>query len=118
MLFSCPDKNHDCRCYDAPLSYLFCSPLKVCHFSEGTAPLTRSGFRQTRAMSQVQDRRIVLSSPGFPISSDDPDKRFLLTHAMALRAAGFHVTVVCPALPGLSGRDEVEGVQVLSLIHI
>ena len=32
---------------------------------------------------------------------------------MALRAAGFHVTVVCPALPGLSGRDEVEGVQVV-----
>ena len=55
----------------------------------------------------------MLSAPGFPVSDADHDKPFLLNHAKALSAAGFRVTVVCPALPGLSGRQTVDGVEVL-----
>ncbi len=42
---------------------------------------------------------VVLCTPGFPISVDDPHKPFLLDHAFALAATGTKVTVVCPAHP-------------------
>ena len=64
-------------------------------------------------MNQSGERRIVLSAPGFPVSDADHDKPFLLNHAKALSAAGFHVTVVCPALPNLAGRQTVEGIEVI-----
>ena len=64
-------------------------------------------------MAKSGEIRIVLSTPGFPASKDDPDKPFLLQHARALSEAGFQVTVVCPALPHLSGRDQLEGIEVI-----
>ena len=64
-------------------------------------------------MNQSGERRIVLSAPGFPVSKEDPDKPFLLNHAKALMDAGFKVIVVCPALPHLSGRHMVEGIEVI-----
>ena len=64
-------------------------------------------------MSETAERHIVMSTPGFPVSCDDADKPFLLNPARALVEAGFRVTIVCPALPGLSGRNEVEGVEVV-----
>ena len=57
--------------------------------------------------------RIVLCAPGFPASSDDPDKPFLFDHATALTGAGLRVTVVCPAFPGLPTRQVIEGIEVL-----
>lgn len=64
-------------------------------------------------MNQSGERRIVLSAPGFPVSDADHDKPFLLNHAKALAGAGFHVTVVCPALPNLAGRQTVEGIEII-----
>ena len=64
-------------------------------------------------MSETVERQIVMSTPGFPVSSDDADKPFLLNHARALVEAGFRVTVICPALPHLSGRQRVEGIDVV-----
>ena len=56
---------------------------------------------------------MVLCAPGFPSSRDDSDKPFLLSHALALTSAGFDVTVICPALPGLANRQIVEGIEVV-----
>ena len=44
-------------------------------------------------------KHVVMCTPGFPVSFDDPHKPFLLDHAMALAASGTKVTVVCPAHP-------------------
>ena len=55
---------------------------------------------------------MVICAPGFPSSRDDSDKPFLLNHALALVSAGFDVTVVCPAVPGLPNSQIVEGIEV------
>ena len=64
-------------------------------------------------MSKFGRSRVVLCTPGFPSSRDDSDKPFLLNHALALIAAGFDVTVICPSVPGLANRQIVEGVEVV-----
>lgn len=56
--------------------------------------------------------QVVLCAPGFPSSADDPDKPFLYDHATALVKAGLHVSVVCPASPGLAGQHTVGDVEV------
>ena len=56
--------------------------------------------------------RVVLVTPGFPISLDDHHKPFLADHARALAAAGADVTVVCPAHPDAPRRAEVGGIEV------
>ena len=56
--------------------------------------------------------QIVLCAPGFPASTDDPDKPFLFDHATALVNAGLHVSVVCPASPGLPRQQTVGDVEV------
>jgi glycosyltransferase involved in cell wall biosynthesis len=61
----------------------------------------------------AEPRRILLLASGFPRSVDDDHKPFLLAHARALAAAGNRVTVVCPGAPGLPGREEIAGVEVV-----
>lgn len=63
-------------------------------------------------MDRDRDLRVVLCAPGFPASTADPDKPFLLDHATALVNAGLHVSVVCPASPGLPRRQTVGDVEV------
>lgn len=64
-------------------------------------------------MSNLSRRRVVLCAPGFPSSRDDSDKPFLLNHALALVAAGFDVTVICPSIRGSVRRQIVEGIEVV-----
>ncbi len=56
--------------------------------------------RSQRQASAKSITHVVLCTPGFPVSLDDPHKPFLLDHAFALAATGTKVTVVCPAHPG------------------
>lgn len=64
-------------------------------------------------MNCVERPRVVLCAPGFPASTDDSDKPFLLDHAVALTRAGLDVTVVCPSIPGLPSHQVVAGVEVI-----
>ena len=57
--------------------------------------------------------RVVLCTPGFPLSRDDSDKPFLLDHARALRDQGLEVTVVCPAVAGAPSRQTIEAIRVV-----
>lgn len=63
-------------------------------------------------MEERQDRRVVLCTPGFPTSSVDPDKPFLLDHAKALIDADLKVTVVSPAVAGSPSYQVIDGVEV------
>ncbi len=58
-------------------------------------------------------QRILLCAPGFPTSTKDPDKPFLLDHANSLVAVGFNVTVICPTINGLPARDFVGHIEVV-----
>ena len=69
--------------------------------------------RQNRDVSGFVRERVMLCAPGFPASREDSDKPFLFTHARALVSAGLAVTVICPSLPGLPGRQIVEGIEVV-----
>ena len=69
--------------------------------------------RQNRVVSGLVKERVVLCAPGFPASREDSDKPFLFTHAKALLSAGLAVTVICPSVPGLAGRQMVEGIEVV-----
>ena len=60
----------------------------------------------------MRGQRVVLCAPGFPTSSDDADKPFLLDHAIALAEAGLQVTVVSPAVSGAPSRQTIDGVKV------
>ena len=60
----------------------------------------------------MRGQRVVLCAPGFPTSSDDADKPFLLDHAIALTEAGLQVTVVSPAVSGAPSRQTIDGVKV------
>lgn len=64
-------------------------------------------------MDDGEDVRIVMCAPGFPASLHDSDKPFLLDHARALIAAGFQVTVICPANANLPAYQNVEGIEVV-----
>ena len=64
-------------------------------------------------MESGQGLRVVLCTPGFPASADDPDKPFLLDHATALVDAGLQVSVVCPAFPGRPARQTLSGIEIL-----
>lgn len=63
-------------------------------------------------MDQQRDVRVVICAPGFPASSDDPDKPFLLDHAKTLIDVGLNVTVVSPALVGVPSRQNIDGIDV------
>ena len=63
-------------------------------------------------MGHRQDLRVVLCTPGFPVSADDPDKPFLLDHAKALSDAGLKVTVVSPSIAGAPLRQVIDGIYV------
>ena len=63
-------------------------------------------------MDQRQDVRVVMCAPGFPASSDDADKPFLLDHAKALVACGADVSVVSPAVHGSPSRQTIDGVKI------
>jgi len=64
-------------------------------------------------MNKRRIDRVVLAAPGFPISRDDPDKPFLLDHAIALIEAGLSVTVICPSSPNVPTRQTIEHVEVI-----
>ena len=53
-----------------------------------------------------------MCTPGFPTSSVDPDKPFLLDHAKALIDADLKVTVVSPAVAGSPSYQVIDGVEV------
>ena len=53
-----------------------------------------------------------MCAPGFPASSDDADKPFLLDHAKALVASGVIVSVIAPAVAGLPLRQTIDGVNI------
>ena len=57
--------------------------------------------------------RVLLCATGFPRSTDDHHKPFLLDHARALRDAGVVVTVVCPGAAGLPGRETIDGIEIV-----
>lgn len=92
--------------------------------TSGTRPASSRAYRgpgeppESRRTSSKHDRcetggvRVVLVTPGFPISLDDHHKPFLADHARALAAAGADVTVVCPAHPDAPRRAEVGGIEV------
>ena len=63
-------------------------------------------------MESSQGLRVVLCTPGFPVSADDPDKPFLLDHATALVDAGLQVSVVCPASPGRPARQTLGEIEI------
>ncbi len=54
----------------------------------------------------------MLCAPGFPSSTEDPDKPFLLDHASSLVDVGLDVTVVCPMTPGAPRRQVLNGVVI------
>ena len=64
-------------------------------------------------MVTTPGQRVVICSPGFPASIEDTDKPFLLNQARAIVASGLKVTVVCPAIPGLSKRQVINGVEII-----
>ncbi len=64
-------------------------------------------------MDRDKRLRVVLCTPGFPASTDDPDKPFLYDHAVALTSVGLQVTVVCPASPGLPAQQTLGDVEIL-----
>ena len=63
-------------------------------------------------MESGRGLRVVLCAPGFPASTDDPDKPFLLDHATALVDAGLKVSVVCPTSPGRPARQTLNGIEI------
>jgi len=63
-------------------------------------------------MASGRDLRVVLCTPGFPVSVDDPDKPFLYDHATALVDAGLQVSVVCPASPGRPAHQTLGGIEI------
>ena len=64
-------------------------------------------------MSSDPGLRVVLCTPGFPVSVDDADKPFLLDHAHALLQAGIQVTVVCPAVPEAPSRQMLDQIEII-----
>ena len=64
-------------------------------------------------MKNIHGRNVILCCPGFPSSADSADKPFLLDHAQAIRRLGIEVTVICPSVPGLPSRSNIEGVKVI-----
>jgi glycosyltransferase involved in cell wall biosynthesis len=57
--------------------------------------------------------RVLVCTQGFPRHEGDHHAPFILDHARALAGAGVHVTVVCPAGPGLAGREHFGDIEVV-----
>lgn len=64
-------------------------------------------------MVEPSENLVVLCVPGFPVSQDDSDKPFLLTHARSIASSGISVTVVAPACPGSPSRQEIDGIKIV-----
>ena len=83
------------------------------HQYEATAPVIGILVGQTGLMNSDPKLHVVLCAPGFPASSEDFDKPFLLDQTIALTQAGLKVTVVCPSVPGLPSHQVIADVEVI-----